>query len=158
MVNLSLLLALSAVACASAIPTAQAPDTTSTTEPFSFSTWIEGIIADPDGTHLTPEEAVAAKQASVNASTSGGLQTRGAAWCRDGFTPASVSLNFFTCPPSSFVKQNCVELVCCYDKAECIVAMLMYLILRPKTQHPASNNSRAKAQKGNNASSPTAAS
>lgn len=37
-----------------------------TAETFSFAEWVEGIIANPDGDNLTPEEAVAAWEASVN--------------------------------------------------------------------------------------------
>lgn len=53
------LLALSA--SVAAVPTA------SNTSPvvFSFVQWIEDIIANPDGDHLTPEEAVAAKNAAM---------------------------------------------------------------------------------------------
>ncbi|KAF2029947.1 hypothetical protein EK21DRAFT_112426 [Setomelanomma holmii] len=39
------------------------PMTSGTT--FTFAQWIEDIIADPTGPHLTPEEAVAAKNAAV---------------------------------------------------------------------------------------------
>jgi len=31
---------------------------------FSFVDWVDGIIANPDGEHLTPEEAVAAFHAA----------------------------------------------------------------------------------------------
>ncbi|EFQ27390.1 hypothetical protein CGRA01v4_04466 [Colletotrichum graminicola] len=37
-----------------------------TTEVFSFSKWVDGIIANPNGDNLTPEEAVEAWHASVN--------------------------------------------------------------------------------------------
>jgi hypothetical protein len=43
------------------------------TSSFSFAEWVEQIIADPQGDHLTPEQAVAAFQAgqnSTNTSTS----------------------------------------------------------------------------------------
>jgi len=33
---------------------------------FSFAEWIEGIIQNPDGDNLTPEEAYAAWELSVN--------------------------------------------------------------------------------------------
>lgn len=42
-----------------------APATSATT--FTFAQWIEDIIANPDGDHLTPEEAVAARIAAVSA-------------------------------------------------------------------------------------------
>ncbi|KAK2064118.1 hypothetical protein LY76DRAFT_587829 [Colletotrichum caudatum] len=50
-------------------------------EVFSFSRWVDGIIADPDGDNLTPEEAVEAWHATLNeasAATTGGtlLQKR----------------------------------------------------------------------------------
>lgn len=53
---ISTILALSATAAA-------APTTTSTD--FTFAQWIEDIIANPQGDHLSPEEAVAAKNAAV---------------------------------------------------------------------------------------------
>ncbi|OAK97778.1 hypothetical protein IQ06DRAFT_296081 [Phaeosphaeriaceae sp. SRC1lsM3a] len=46
---------------ATTISAAPAPDTTSADEaPFTFSSWIDGILADPNGNHLSPHEAVAA--------------------------------------------------------------------------------------------------
>ena len=46
-----------------AIPTAN------TVEPrFSFVEWVDSIIANPDGDHLTPEEAVAAFHAAGGSS------------------------------------------------------------------------------------------
>ncbi|KAK2024962.1 hypothetical protein LX32DRAFT_568971 [Colletotrichum zoysiae] len=38
----------------------------SAVEVFSFSKWIDGIIANPEGDNLTPEEAVEAWQESLN--------------------------------------------------------------------------------------------
>lgn len=65
MVNFTLhtIAALTLSACVAAIPGAR---TTSTT-PFTFAQWVEDIIADPNGDHLSPEEAVAAKNAAVAA-------------------------------------------------------------------------------------------
>lgn len=37
---------------------------------FSFAQWVEDIIANPAGAHLSPSEAVEAKNAAVAASTS----------------------------------------------------------------------------------------
>ncbi|KAF6827640.1 hypothetical protein CMUS01_08915 [Colletotrichum musicola] len=37
-----------------------------TVELFSFGKWVDGIIANPDGNNLTPEEAVKAWKASIN--------------------------------------------------------------------------------------------
>ena len=36
------------------------------TSNFSFADWVDGIIADPDGDHLTPAQAVAAFHAGRN--------------------------------------------------------------------------------------------
>lgn len=39
-------------------------------ERFSFAKWVDGIIADPNGTHLTPEQAIEAwERTVVNATT-----------------------------------------------------------------------------------------
>ncbi|KAF9876631.1 hypothetical protein CkaCkLH20_06039 [Colletotrichum karsti] len=35
-------------------------------EAFSFSKWVDGLITNPDGDNLTPEEAVEAWRASIN--------------------------------------------------------------------------------------------
>jgi hypothetical protein len=60
MVNLSLpLLAVLALA----VSVTAAPATSATS--FTFAQWIEDIIANPDGDHLTPEQAVEAKNAAV---------------------------------------------------------------------------------------------
>ncbi|KAM5344514.1 hypothetical protein ACJ41O_013050 [Fusarium nematophilum] len=48
-------------------------------EQFSYEKWVDGIIADPNGNHLSPEEAVKARMASV-AAHPGSLSTR--ATCR----------------------------------------------------------------------------
>ncbi|KAF6832374.1 hypothetical protein CPLU01_06199 [Colletotrichum plurivorum] len=37
-----------------------------TVELFSFGKWVDGIIANPDGDNLTPEEAIEAWKASIN--------------------------------------------------------------------------------------------
>ncbi|KAH6634762.1 hypothetical protein B0J18DRAFT_30121 [Chaetomium sp. MPI-SDFR-AT-0129] len=63
MIFTELLLATLAVSPAFALP---ATSTEVATEVFSFSNWIEGVITNPDGDNLTPEEAVAAWAASVN--------------------------------------------------------------------------------------------
>ncbi|KAH8724868.1 hypothetical protein GQ44DRAFT_707950 [Phaeosphaeriaceae sp. PMI808] len=80
MVNYSLpiLTLLTLSASVAAIPTAAS--TSGTT--FTFTQWIEDIIANPNGDHLTPDEAVAAKNAAV-ASTNP-LNTR-APRCMDEF-------------------------------------------------------------------------
>ncbi|KAL1852478.1 hypothetical protein Daus18300_012159 [Diaporthe australafricana] len=55
------LAALAFTALVAAVPT------TTSTAPFTFVQWVEDIIANPDGDHLSPEEAVAAKNAAVAA-------------------------------------------------------------------------------------------
>ncbi|KAF9871383.1 hypothetical protein CkaCkLH20_11030 [Colletotrichum karsti] len=62
MVNFALpaLATLALASIAGAAPTAAAA------EVFTFSAWVEGIIANPDGDNLTPEEAVEAWRASKN--------------------------------------------------------------------------------------------
>lgn len=57
------------------------------TKAFTFSQWIEDIIANPDGDHLSPEQAVAAKLAAIE--SDGSLGKR--AWCQAGFADANVS-------------------------------------------------------------------
>jgi hypothetical protein len=62
------------------------PATTTTTASFAFSQWIEDIIADPTGNHLSPEEAVSAKKAAAS-TVLDMLEKR--AWCQDGVWPAA---------------------------------------------------------------------
>lgn len=57
-----LLAALAAPSSPSAAPAAAAD--------FSFAQWVEDIIANPAGAHLSPSEAVEAKNAAVAKSTS----------------------------------------------------------------------------------------
>lgn len=52
---------------------------------FTFVQWVEDIIADPDGNHLSPEEAVAAKNAAVEATP---LLKR--AYCEESWPRANV--------------------------------------------------------------------
>ncbi|KAK3385356.1 hypothetical protein B0H63DRAFT_543672 [Podospora didyma] len=58
-----------------AAPTAEV--TESVTSTFSFRNWVEGIIANPNGNNLTPEEAVADAVACINE-----LARRGGDTCR----------------------------------------------------------------------------
>ncbi|KAF4880005.1 hypothetical protein CGCSCA1_v001117 [Colletotrichum siamense] len=52
---------------------AAAPAATPAPEIFSFAKWVDGIIANPHGDNLTPEEAVEAYYKSVNASEAAAL-------------------------------------------------------------------------------------
>ncbi|KAF4832932.1 hypothetical protein CGCTS75_v004414 [Colletotrichum tropicale] len=52
---------------------AAAPAATPAPEIFSFAKWVDGIIANPHGDNLTPEEAVEAYYKSVNASEAASL-------------------------------------------------------------------------------------
>ncbi|KAI8190980.1 hypothetical protein K4K49_012037 [Colletotrichum sp. SAR 10_70] len=52
---------------------AAAPAATPAPEIFSFAKWVDGIIANPYGDNLTPEEAVEAYYKSVNASEAAAL-------------------------------------------------------------------------------------
>ncbi|KAJ5006675.1 hypothetical protein K4K48_002842 [Colletotrichum sp. SAR 10_66] len=52
---------------------AAAPAATQAPEIFSFAKWVDGIIANPHGDNLTPEEAVKAYYKSVNASEAAAL-------------------------------------------------------------------------------------
>ncbi|KAI8237879.1 hypothetical protein K4K54_009225 [Colletotrichum sp. SAR 10_86] len=52
---------------------AAAPAATPAPEIFSFVKWVDGIIANPHGDNLTPEEAVEAYYKSVNASEAASL-------------------------------------------------------------------------------------
>jgi hypothetical protein len=62
MIFTELFLASLALAPALALPAAAPTEVDS--EVFSFGKWIDGIIDNPDGNHLTPEEAVSAWSAS----------------------------------------------------------------------------------------------
>lgn len=65
------------------------PDAKGTTAgPFTFAQWIEDIIADPHGDHLSPEEAVAAKNAAVAANP---LEKR--VWCDQNLPRANVGFD-----------------------------------------------------------------
>ncbi|KAH7137919.1 hypothetical protein B0J11DRAFT_500176 [Dendryphion nanum] len=78
--TLAVLTVLALSASIKAVPTAE-----TTPAVFSFSNWIEGIIADPNGNHLTPEEAVAAARNAARAS-SRSVEKR--AWCNDSMRDA----------------------------------------------------------------------
>ncbi|KAF2996618.1 hypothetical protein E8E13_001820 [Curvularia kusanoi] len=61
---------------------------------FSFAQWIEDIIADPNGSHLSPAEAVKAKDAAVAAASP--LQKRANCdhdWARANANDASACLS-----------------------------------------------------------------
>lgn len=67
--TLPALATLALAALTTAAPTTQ----TDSVEVFSFSKWVDGIIANPHGDNLTPEEAVEAYYKSVNASEAAAL-------------------------------------------------------------------------------------
>lgn len=75
MTRLTLHLALSLLAASALAAPAPAPAPGSSSTTFSWSGWVEDIIANPD-TALTPDEAVEAATASQVVTTSGGLQKR----------------------------------------------------------------------------------
>jgi hypothetical protein len=50
-----------------------APSKEIVTSSFSFLDWVDRIIADPNGEHLSPEEAVAAFWAGRNGTRSTGI-------------------------------------------------------------------------------------
>jgi hypothetical protein len=80
MILTELFLASLAMAPALALPAAPTQG-----EIFSFGNWIDGIIANPDGNNLTPDEAVAAWRASSNETHAGGaLETRADLRCMSG--------------------------------------------------------------------------
>ncbi|KAL3496758.1 hypothetical protein BJX62DRAFT_231961 [Aspergillus germanicus] len=55
---------------------------------FSFEAWVNGIIADPEGDHLSPAEAVAAAQeAAALEKRSGDLTARDSVSCNDKGKP-----------------------------------------------------------------------
>lgn len=82
-VALYTLAVLSLSACVAARPDAK----TTAAVPFTFVQWVEDIIADPHGDHLSPEEAVAAKNAAV-VSTHLGKRVN----CEQQWARANVSL------------------------------------------------------------------
>ncbi|KAM5345694.1 hypothetical protein ACJ41O_011555 [Fusarium nematophilum] len=57
-------------------------------QPFSFESWVESIIANPDGDHLSPEEAVKAAEASRTGGE-GSLDERAWCWGDDNVTKAA---------------------------------------------------------------------
>ena len=82
MIFTELFLASLALAPALALP---AGPTEGDSEVFSFGKWIDDIIDNPDGNHLTPEEAVAAWSASSNGTSAvaGALDKRAPLICPD---------------------------------------------------------------------------
>ncbi|KAI8293694.1 hypothetical protein K4K56_004084 [Colletotrichum sp. SAR 10_98] len=69
---------------------AAAPAAAQAPEIFSFAKWVDGIIANPHGDNLTPEEAVEAYYKSVNASEAAALDwDYGRARKRDDVTEAA---------------------------------------------------------------------
>ncbi|KAK4148359.1 hypothetical protein C8A00DRAFT_19799 [Chaetomidium leptoderma] len=78
MIFTELFLASLALAPALALPAAP---TEGDSEVFSFGKWIDGIIANPDGNNLTPDEAVAAWSASSNGTRAGALEKRAPLVC-----------------------------------------------------------------------------
>jgi hypothetical protein len=100
MIFTELFLASLALAPALALPAAP---TEGDSEVFSFGKWIDGIIANPDGNNLTPEEAVAAWSASSNGTrAAGGLEKRapltcpGYSFCKVRTTITTSSLKLLT--------------------------------------------------------------
>jgi hypothetical protein len=77
-------LALPLLALATAVSAVAVRAPTSATT-FSFSQWVEDLIAHPD-TALTPEEAIAAAQAAIVVGSAGGLEKRDPNCESGGFT------------------------------------------------------------------------
>ncbi|KAG7126352.1 hypothetical protein HYQ45_012938 [Verticillium longisporum] len=92
------ILALLAVAKAAAIPSeSEAP-----TSIFSFEQWVEDIIANPDGKHLSPEEAVDAHLSYINGTDVSVLEARAlekrvTCWTRDTQPPPAWGPDAVTC-------------------------------------------------------------
>jgi hypothetical protein len=89
MVNYSLPI-LSLIALSASVAAIPTTGTTSAVT-FTFAQWIEDIIANPDGNHLSPEEAVAAKNAAV--ATANPLDTR-APRCMDEYDWSRANVRF----------------------------------------------------------------
>lgn len=83
-------LPLVALAMAASVAAAPAPGTSGTT--FSFSQWVEDIIANPD-TALSPDEAIEAAKAAIVTRSAGGLQKR--VWCDN--TPVRANVRHPSC-------------------------------------------------------------
>jgi hypothetical protein len=83
MIFTDLFLASLALAPALALPAAS---TEGEVEVFSFGKWIDGIIDNPDGDNLTPDEAIAAWTASANGTrpASRSLDKRAPLVCTEG--------------------------------------------------------------------------
>lgn len=75
--SVSVLALMASTALAAAVPATLATNAEIRSSTFSFSSWVEEIIANPDGDHLSPDEAVEAFFAAENA---GSLDKR--ATCR----------------------------------------------------------------------------
>ena len=66
---------------------------------FSFEKWVDGIVANPSGDHLSPEQAIAAYEASVNSTLGASLERREAdCFLPQGQKRAYVSLVFRKVP------------------------------------------------------------
>lgn len=78
-----------------AVIAAPAPADTSLETPFTFSSWIEAIIANPSGSHLTAAEAVAVANISQAVATRAKRQRQVFVWCEEQtptWLPANVSI------------------------------------------------------------------
>lgn len=93
MIFAELLLASLALAPALALPAAP---TEGDSEVFSFAKWIEGIIANPAGNNLTPDEAVAAWSASSNGTRAVGALAKRAPLVCPGYSFCKVRTTITT--------------------------------------------------------------
>ncbi|KAF0324836.1 hypothetical protein GQ607_008007 [Colletotrichum asianum] len=96
-INALLLLALASLTLAAAAPVQH-----EVVVPFSFEKWVDGIIANPNGTNLTPEQAIEAwkrnmKRSDISIPTAQGSAFHDKASCSqyvddDAYVPAAVEL------------------------------------------------------------------
>ena len=124
-------LSTSALAAPSAATAAAAP---AAAADFSFAQWIEDIIADPSGAHLSPAEAVEAKNAAVAASSSP-FQKR--INCDKAWARANVGFALLPFPPPPPFPPS--------PSPQALAAQCPNAPSRPTTPAPVWRTSRAKA-------------
>ena len=89
-----------ALAMVVSVSTAPAPTTSGTL--FSFSNWVEDIIANPD-TALSPEEAILEAEKAGVVRSAGGLQRR-APSCTPSFREANVRISWANTATTCMIK------------------------------------------------------
>ena len=135
MVKISLVMGLAALAPFSMAQPIDQDQNQGVASGFSFEAWVNDIIADPEGDHLSPEEAIAAALedgtvSSPSSPASSSLEKRqgpGDVVCnRNGFTPARVSKEI----SMAMMKEKETDSNCEYEKAPDAVSCIDALARR----------------------------